>query len=73
MPDEFDIDDFKDGTEGQEKAPGYDEWLRAAVQAAIDDPRPSIPHEEVEAHFKALREAAKRRRLAKLAKEDPGQ
>ncbi len=25
----------------------YDTWLRAEVQAAIDDPRPSIPHEEV--------------------------
>jgi hypothetical protein len=25
----------------------YDAWLTAEVQAAIDDPRPSIPHGEV--------------------------
>ncbi len=38
----------------------YDAWFRAQVQAAIDDPRASIPHEEVKARFderkKALRE-----------------
>lgn len=25
----------------------YSRWLAAEIQAAIDDPRPSIPHEEV--------------------------
>lgn len=25
----------------------YDAWLKAEVQAAIDDPGPHIPHEEV--------------------------
>jgi hypothetical protein len=25
----------------------YSRWLAAEIQAAIDDPQPSIPHEEV--------------------------
>lgn len=32
----------------------YDKWLCAQVQEAIDDPRPSIPHEEVMAQMRAL-------------------
>ncbi|WP_225770454.1 type II toxin-antitoxin system RelB/DinJ family antitoxin [Inquilinus sp. Marseille-Q2685] len=41
----------------------YDAWFRRKVQEAIDDPRPSIPHEEVEAEF-ARRRAETRRKLA---------
>lgn len=41
----------------------YDRWFRAKVQEALDDPRPSIPHEEVEANFAKLR-AETRRKLA---------
>jgi len=40
----------------------YDRWFRATVQEALDDPRPSIPHEEVEARFAKLR--AETRRMA---------
>lgn len=29
----------------------YDKWLAAEIQAAIDDPRPNIPHEEVMAEM----------------------
>ena len=29
----------------------YDTWFRAKVQDALDDPRPTAPHEEVSAHF----------------------
>ena len=29
----------------------YDAWFRAKVQEALDDPRPDIPSESVEAHF----------------------
>ena len=29
------------------EAAAYDKWFREGVQASIDDPRPSIPHEEV--------------------------
>ena len=36
----------------------HDLWFRAKVQAALDDPRPGIPHDEVEAHFARRREAA---------------
>ncbi len=36
----------------------HDAWFRAKVLEAIGDPRPPIPHEEVEAHFAARRAAA---------------
>ena len=29
----------------------YDAWFRAKVQEALDDPRPAIAAEDVEAHF----------------------
>ncbi|HML83413.1 MAG TPA: type II toxin-antitoxin system RelB/DinJ family antitoxin [Thiomonas arsenitoxydans] len=29
----------------------HDAWFRAKVQEALDDPRPAVPHEQVEAHF----------------------
>jgi DNA-damage-inducible protein J len=35
----------------------YNGWLRAKVQQALDDPRPTLSSEEVEAHF-AQRKAA---------------
>jgi DNA-damage-inducible protein J len=35
-----------------------DAWFRAKVQEALDDPRPAIPHEQVEAHFAKHRAAA---------------
>ena len=33
----------------------HDEWFRRKVQEALDDPRPDIPHDEVEAEFAARR------------------
>ena len=36
----------------------HDAWFRAKVQAALDDPRPGLPHEEVEARFAKRRAAA---------------
>ena len=41
----------------------YDAWFRRKVQEALDDPRPAIPDEEVEAEF-AARRAASLRKLA---------
>ena len=40
----------------------HDAWFRARVQEALDDKRPAIPQQQVEAHFakrrsKALRKA----------------
>lgn len=37
----------------QEEADSYDRWLRSKIEASRNDPRPSIPHEEVMAHAKA--------------------
>jgi DNA-damage-inducible protein J len=39
----------------------HDAWFRAKVREALDDPRPPIPHDEVEAHFAKRREAALKR------------
>ncbi len=35
------------------EAAAYNQWLAAEVQAAIDDPRPSVPHDEVMARMDA--------------------
>jgi len=35
------------------KAAAYNEWLAAEIQAAIDEPGPSIPHDEVMARMDA--------------------
>jgi antitoxin (DNA-binding transcriptional repressor) of toxin-antitoxin stability system len=40
--------------------PEYDAWFRAQVQEALDDPRPGIPGEEVEAEFAQRRAATLR-------------
>jgi DNA-damage-inducible protein J len=39
----------------------HDAWFRAKVREALDDPRPAIPDEEVEAHFAKRRAAALRK------------
>ncbi len=39
----------------------HDAWFRGKVQEALDDPRPAVPHEEVEAHFARRRAAALRK------------
>ncbi len=39
----------------------YDSWFRAKVQEALDDPRPDIPHEDVEAELAARRAATLRK------------
>jgi hypothetical protein len=40
--------------EHQQPEAGYDDWLRKAVQAAIDDPRPNVPHDAVMGRMRAL-------------------
>ena len=44
--------------ETEEQAASYDRWFRARVQASLDDPRPSIPHDEVVAKIRAKIERA---------------
>lgn len=43
------------------EAAAYDKWFRDQVQASIDDPRPSIPSEDVEAYFAKKRDALRKR------------
>ena len=38
--------------------PTHDAWFRAKVQEALDDPRPAVANEVVEAQFAARRAAA---------------
>ncbi len=38
----------------QEEADSYDTWFRAKVQESLDDPRPSIPHDQVMAQIDSL-------------------
>ncbi|MGF6098603.1 type II toxin-antitoxin system RelB family antitoxin [Pseudomonas sp. 18175] len=53
--------------ETEEQAASYDRWFRAKVQASIDDPRPSIPHDEAMAEVeRILEERRKARRAARL-------
>ena len=47
------------------EAAAYDKWFRAQVQASIDDPRPSIPHEQVMADMQALIDSKRLRHAAK--------
>ncbi|TDB48692.1 hypothetical protein [Photorhabdus luminescens] len=42
------------------KAAAYDAWFRKQVQAAIDDPHPSVPHEEAKAQFAAKKAALRK-------------
>lgn len=39
----------------------YDAWFRAKVQEALGDPRPGIPHEEVNAMMAKIRAEAQRK------------
>ena len=42
-------------------AAAHDAWFRAKVRQALDDLRPAVPHDEVEAHFAERRAAALRK------------
>jgi len=42
-----------------EEAEAYDAWFRAKVEAALADPRPSIPHDQVMAEMRAIIERRK--------------
>ncbi|WP_446662251.1 antitoxin PaaA2 family protein, partial [Escherichia coli] len=39
------------------EAAAYDAWFREQVQAAIDDPRPALSHEEAKSLFAARKKA----------------
>ncbi|MBN2992320.1 stability determinant [Pseudomonas cedrina] len=50
--------------ETEEQAASYDRWFRAKVQASIDDPRPSIPHDEAMAEVERMLEERRQARRA---------
>jgi hypothetical protein len=37
-----------------EEAQSYDQWFRTKVQESLDDPRPSLPHDEAMARVQQL-------------------
>ena len=43
------------------EAAAYDQWFRGQVQAAMDDPAPSIPDEQVRDYFAAKRAELRKR------------
>jgi hypothetical protein len=40
--------------ETEEQATSYVAWVKAKVQASLDDPRPGIPHDQVMAEMDAI-------------------
>ncbi len=48
----------------QEEAEAYDAWFRAKVQASLDDPSPSIPHDQAMARVDILLEEKRKARGA---------
>lgn len=46
MPQQTMLDPLVSEHDTREQAEAYDRWYRAQVQAALDDPRPAIPHEQ---------------------------
>ena len=49
----------------EEQAASYDRWFRAKVQVSLDDPRPSIPHDQVMAEMRAMLAAQREKRRAR--------
>jgi len=48
--------------ETEEDAKNYDRWFRAKVQEALEDPSPSIAHDEAMAQVAATLEARRKAR-----------
>ena len=51
--------------ETEEQAASYDLWFRAKVQASIDDPRPSIPHDQAMAEVEKVLEERRKARASR--------
>lgn len=50
--------------ETEEQEASYTAWLKAKIQASLNDPRPNIPHDKVMAEARALLESKKNPRAA---------
>jgi len=48
----------------EEQAASYDRWYRAKVQASLDDPRPSVAHDEAMAQVEKMLEVKRKARRA---------
>ena len=46
------------------QANSYDAWVKAKVQASLDEPRPGIPHDQVMAEMEAILVEAESRHSA---------
>ena len=51
--------------ETEEQASSYVAWVKAKVQASLDDPRPGVPHDQVMAEMEVVIVEAERRQSAK--------
>ena len=51
--------------ETEEQAASYDRWFRTKVQASIDDPRPSIPHDQAMAEVEKVLEERRKARASR--------
>lgn len=50
--------------ETETEAANYDRWFRSEVEAALADPRPSLPHSEVMAEMDQIIAAARQKLAA---------
>ncbi len=50
--------------ESEKQEASYTAWLKAKVKASLEDPRPSIPHDEVMAEMRELIESKTKTRHA---------
>lgn len=53
--------------ETEEQEASYTAWLKAKVQASLDDKRPSVPHDQVMAEMEALIAEAEKKRNSSQA------
>jgi len=61
MAEDKELDPIVSEFETEVQAASYDRWLRAKVQAAVDDPGELIPHDEAMARVReTIRRAAKK-------------
>lgn len=50
--------------ETEEQEASHTAWLKARIQASLNDPRPNIPHDKVMAEARELLESKKKKRAA---------
>jgi hypothetical protein len=48
--------------ESEEQEASYNTWFKAKVKASLEDPRPSIPHDQVMAKMEVIILAAEQKR-----------